>query len=224
MSERRKALLALVLISPTPAVGMVIAYFLVPGPIGTAAYTVSKAVLYGLPLVWLLWVDGGRLSASPMRRGGLGVGLGSGLLIAAAMVTVWWLAGPVDGAAVREALAPMSLDDPGRFLAVAVWMSFFNALLEEYAFRWFVHSRLRALLPAAPAVFVAALVFTAHHVVLLKAFFDWPLVAAGTAGVLLGGLIWSAMYERYGSLWPGWVSHVIADLAIFYIGYREIFG
>lgn len=224
MNERLKSLLALLLVAPAPSVGVAMAYFVFPGDVGAAAYTVSKVVLYGFPLVWLLWIERGRLSASPMRRGGLGVGLATGLLIAGLILGAWWMAGPLDGAAMRKALAPLGFNDPLKFLALAAWMSLANALLEEYAFRWFVFSRVRALLPTVPAVAVAGVIFTAHHVLVLKAFFVWPIVAVCSAGVLVGGLTWSALYARYRSIWPCWISHLCADVAIFAIGYVEIFG
>jgi hypothetical protein len=46
----------------------------------------------------------------------------------------------------------------------------------------------------------------------------------GSCGVFLGGAAWSWLYLRYRSIWPGYVSHAIADAAIFIIGYRLIFG
>jgi len=46
----------------------------------------------------------------------------------------------------------------------------------------------------------------------------------GSVGVFLGGAIWSWLYLRYRSVWPCYLSHAIADAAIFIIGYRLIFG
>ncbi len=224
MSDRTRSLLALLLVAPAPTVGVFMAYYAAPGDVGAAAYTVSKAILYGFPLVWLLWIERSRLSRSPMRRGGAVAGLVSGLIIAGLILGAWQLAGPLDGAAMRKALAPLGFNDPLKFLGLAAWMSLANALLEEYAFRWFVFSRVRALLPAIPAVAATGLIFTAHHVLVLKAFFDWPIVWVSSAGVLVGGLTWSALYARYGSIWPAWISHLCADVAIFTIGYVEIFG
>ena len=67
-------------------------------------------------------------------------------------------------------------------------------------------------------------VFTAHHVIVLVAQFDWPIALLGSLGVFIGGATWSWLYLRYRSIWPGYVSHAIADAAIFIIGYRLIFG
>ena len=36
--------------------------------------------------------------------------------------------------------------------------------------------------------------------------------------------VWSVCYLRYRSIWPGWVSHVAADVAGLAIGWRVLFG
>ena len=43
-------------------------------------------------------------------------------------------------------------------------------------------------------------------------------------GVMIGGLVWSWMYMRYRSIWPGWVSHAIVDVAVFGVGAWVLFG
>jgi membrane protease YdiL (CAAX protease family) len=46
----------------------------------------------------------------------------------------------------------------------------------------------------------------------------------GSLGVFIGGAVWSWLYLRYRSVWPCYLSHALADAAIFIIGYRLIFG
>ena len=70
----------------------------------------------------------------------------------------------------------------------------------------------------------AALAFTAHHVIVLAAQFNWPISVLGSVGVFIGGAAWNWLYLRYRSIWPGYVSHALVDAAIFIIGYRLIFG
>ncbi len=45
----------------------------------------------------------------------------------------------------------------------------------------------------------------------------------GSTGCFLGGVIWSGLYLRYRSIWPGYLSHVLADVAIYIIGWHLIF-
>jgi membrane protease YdiL (CAAX protease family) len=74
------------------------------------------------------------------------------------------------------------------------------------------------------AVILAGIIFTVHHVIVLKAYFHWDITLLASAGILIGGCAWSALYLRYRSIWPGYVSHVIVDVAVFAIGWDLIFG
>jgi membrane protease YdiL (CAAX protease family) len=74
------------------------------------------------------------------------------------------------------------------------------------------------------AVILAGIIFTVHHVIVLKAYFEWDITLLASAGILIGGCAWSALYLRYRSIWPGYVSHVIVDVAVFAIGCDLIFG
>jgi membrane protease YdiL (CAAX protease family) len=73
------------------------------------------------------------------------------------------------------------------------------------------------------AIVIAALLFTAHHVIALSAWVGPPLVVLGSVGVFLGALIWSAIYARERSIWPCYFSHILADLAILLIAYDLLF-
>jgi uncharacterized protein len=100
-----------------------------------------------------------------------------------------------------------------------------NAVLEEYVWRWFVFRKCEALVRISwLAVLLSAALFTVHHVLALAAQFDWMITLAASAGVFLGGAVWSWCYLRYRSIWPGFVSHVIVDIAIFAIGWRLLFA
>ncbi len=73
------------------------------------------------------------------------------------------------------------------------------------------------------AVVLAAFCFTLHHASALKLYFDWRITLLGSAGVFAGGVLWSGLYLRYRSIWPGFVSHILVDLAMFAVGWHLIF-
>ena len=77
-----------------------------------------------------------------------------------------------DPSVVIAAIAENGLDSKAKYLALCSYLCLVNAALEEYVFRWFIYSRFRLLMRAGPAVAMAGLAFTAHHVVVLRAFFD----------------------------------------------------
>ena len=61
--------------------------------------------------------------------------------------------------------------------------------------------------------------FGLHHIFALAPLFPWPLAAAFTVGTMLAGAVWSLMRIRGLSLWDCYVSHILADLAIMWIGW-----
>jgi membrane protease YdiL (CAAX protease family) len=225
--SRRRALLALLLIAPVPSIAVLMAVFVAPGPVGRAFWATGKVVLYGLPLVWLLFVERRRPSLSPMRKGGLRTGFLLGLLISMVIVGVWLALGSgwIDRARIREVAETNGFASLPVFLGFGAWIVFGNSLLEEYAFRWFIFTRCRALMPALVAVAASAGIFTVHHVLLLVGYgIAAPIVMLASAGVFLGGLLWSWCYHRYESIWPGYLSHAIVDVAVLAIGWRLISG
>jgi hypothetical protein len=58
--------------------------------------------------------------------------------------------------------------------------------------------------------------------VVTKAYLPWATVLVVNCGVFTGGLIWSGLFARYRSIWPGYISHILADTAIFVIGFTML--
>ena len=65
-----------------------------------------------------------------------------------------------------------------------------------------------------------------HHILLLAAYFGWfsPATWIFSAAVAVGGAYWAWLYQRSGSLWGPWLSHLVIDAAIFIVGYDLVFG
>ena len=226
MSDRKSAALALLLLLPAPTIGVVVAQRILPGAAGQTIYLVLKVYLITFPLVWWRLKDRQSWSHSPMRRGGLGVGLVTGLGIFSAIVAVYMVLGPsiIDPEKLHEMAARNGLDEKGRYLALVVGLTLVNSLLEEYVWRWFVFIKCEVLLGRGWAVVATAVGFTVHHVFALEAQFGWQVTVLGSAGVFVGSLCWSWLYFRYRSIWPSYASHILADLAIFGVGWRLLFS
>jgi membrane protease YdiL (CAAX protease family) len=259
-SSRRSSLLALLLIAPAPSIGAYMMFWSYRGEtLGSVAYTLGKVILYGLPVVWLLFVDRQRLSLSRPERGGFGIGIALGFLISACIFATYSLFAKarIDASVIQRVVDENGLGVAWKYIAACIWLATVNALLEEYVFRWFIYTRCEAMMaapslsargagggssdlstdgahphPSPPplrgggkwlAVILAGLIFTAHHVIVLKAYFEWDITLLASAGIFMGGCAWSALYLRYRSIWPGYVSHVIVDVAVFVIGWDLIF-
>ncbi|MGE3164015.1 MAG: lysostaphin resistance A-like protein [Planctomycetota bacterium] len=223
--DRQRAWLALALLVPAPSLGALFLLWIWPGALGSAIWGVSKVWLLAFPLLWWRFVDKQRWSASPVRNGGLRVGAASGVVIAGAIAVTYIGFGEalVDPARLRTMASKNGLDQPATYLGLAVYLSFVNSLAEEYVWRWFVFTKCEKIMPRGAAVVAAGVFFMIHHTIALAAQFGWEITILGSVGTLIGGVAWSFLYLRYRSVWPGYVSHVLADLAVFAVGW-DILG
>ena len=219
--------MALALLVPAQSIATTIFFWATNAPTGRIIFGACKLWMVLLPVLWLKFIDREPLSWSPPRLGGFRTGAVLGLLIAAVIFAAYGIAfhfGVIHREKIVERAARTGLNHAGAYIGGAIWWITANSLMEEYVWRWFVFRKFEVLLGGKPAVLAAALAFAAHHVIVLAAQFDWPIVLLGSAGVFIGGTVWSWLYLRYRSIWPGYVSHAIADAAIFMIGYWLIFG
>lgn len=245
----KPALLALMLIAPIQLIGTTAAMVWFPdSTVAKVGFGVAKVMLMLAPLVWLYkiekvkpripkWHGNPESGFRGFRGSGMLAAHATGLLIFAVIAGVYYGFAKdwIDISAMRERIAAMGLDNLWLYLAGALYWCTINSLLEEYFWRWFIFARLRDVLPVSKsdrsfsavnllAVIVCGLLFTAHHVVALKVYFDWKTTILASAGVFIGGVTWSLLYLRYKNIYAGYVSHVYADLIIFFIGWQLIFG
>ena len=190
---RRNAAWALLLVVPAPSIGAAVSLIFVPGTVGAVVYAACKVWLYGLPLFWLFLVDRRPLSRSPMKQGGMGVGILLGVLIAAFILGVFAIRGigPSEAEQVRRLADNAGFASMPRFLLLAGYLISVNPLLEEYVFRWFIFRKWETLLGPHrgwTAVLLSAACFTLHHVIVLRAQFGWGLTLGAGLGVFVGGV------------------------------------
>ena len=226
VTNRRRALIALLLVVPIPSLGVIMAMVVAPGPVGKTVFTAAKIWLLVFPAAWYLLVEKGRPSWSPPHRGGLVFGAASGAAVAGIIVVGAWLVGVqhMDLAPLRTEVQEMGLNTALPYLASAAGWTFVNSLMEEYVYRWFIFRQCEALMKGPAAVFASAAIFTAHHVIAVSQYLDPLLALLASAGIFAGGVIWSWLYMRYRSIWPCWISHVLADMAVFGVGWYLLFG
>jgi membrane protease YdiL (CAAX protease family) len=222
----RASLLALLLLVPIPSLGTAMAMIARPGPVGQAVFATCKVWLVVFPVAWYLLVDRGRPSLSPPRQGGLGVGAALGAAVGAIIAVAYIFIGIplIDPEPLRAALGEIGLADPRVYLGGAAYWILVNSVLEEYVYRWFIFTRCEHLAGGSVAVVASALAFTAHHVIALQVYLSLTFTAIASLGVFVGGAVWAWCYLRYRSIWPGWISHIVADIAIFAIGWHMVFA
>lgn len=206
-----------------PSLGALGALYFWPGTVGSVIYAGCKCVLYGIPCVVALYRVTWRDVLDGFRRGIAGLSFavmgGSAVALVAAAALFFKLPETIDVTHLLRTAQNSGLDSEMKYWGFAMWLSIGNSGLEELVFRWFVDSQLRQLrLSHTLVLLLSATIFTAHHVVVLGAFFNWPVVLLGSVAVFVGGLLWSWSLVRWRSLLPGWCMHGIVDIVIFWIG------
>ena len=214
------ALAALALTTPVPTLGVVLGLILFPGPLGRTLFAIGKLWLLVIPILWWLQVEKG---GWPLRRPSarsLLVGLASGVVIALTIGTAYAALGSqIEASPLSEVTTSLGLGSARAYLAGAAYWIIVNSLLEEYLYRWFMLRQCTRVLPVWAAVLASAAVFTLHHTVALQVYLPVGFTVLASLGVFLGGCIWAVLYQRYQSVWPGWVSHILADIAVFAVGW-----
>lgn len=231
LNQTQKALLALVLILPASSIGVYSSLYLSPIhdvltheiEIGKGIWTIAKIWLYSLPVCWLLFVDKGKLSWSPTSGRGVIAGFLSTIPVVAVLLGVFFLMGTVlIKTDATEQIGQLGLASPVNFIIFATAMSLGNSMMEEYVWRWFVFSKFKVLVGVWPAIVLSAIFFTGHHVIIAWKLGTLQFVILASVGLFVGGIIWGWLYNKYNSIWPGWICHVAADATIMWITWQII--
>lgn len=109
---------------------------------------------------------------------------------------------------------------PWVFLGVTTYIVVINAFLEEWYFRGFAYLRLRHRLPKPWALIFSAFLFSAYHLALMAGLFPLPYYVTFVIGLAGVGAFFNAIDDRFDSLWPSFVIHASANLAMNLIAMR----
>ena len=192
-------------------------------------YVLVKIFTLVWPVVATVWILGRRLPRVDWRAPRHRRALVAGALFGGAVVVAVFalLRTPVGDQIVafapqiRAKVAQLGVLE--HYAAFALFLSFAHSALEEYYWRWFVFGRLREVVSQRLALPIAALAFASHHAVVVGQYVSLPWAILGTAAVAFAGGVWCWMYERQRTLTGAWISHVLADLVVLWVGYRMLF-
>ncbi|UCG32857.1 MAG: CPBP family intramembrane metalloprotease [Phycisphaerales bacterium] len=223
MQSKRNDIIALLLSMCVPSLAA-LAYFVFLGesPAARVVYAVSRAFLIAFPVTWFLLVERGRVRWPTWNTRAAALGAAFALLVGAAAWTLYqyWLNEALDFTDVKRKAAALHVRE--HYVLFAAFLSLANSAVEEYYWRWFVFGRCRRHLALAGAAILSGLAFAAHHCIVLVVMFGSVAGAGLTLGVAIGGVFWAWLYDRYGSLYASWISHLLVDVAVMSIGYRML--
>ena len=222
-----RSVISLLLLVPAPSIGVLFGMILMPGsPVGQGVFFLSKIWILLLPAGWFFLVERERMPRGKTEAGGFRTGLITGLAISAFVVGMYLLLGRrlIDFSVVHAMAERIGLASPTHYLAGALYWVSVNSILEEYVWRWFVVRQCAEAMPYRLAILVSAMCFTLHHILAMQVFFSWTVTILAGMFIAFGGALWSWMFLRYKTIWPGWLSHALVDIAVFGVGYVLIFG
>lgn len=193
-----------------------------------SAYVVGKIVQFTFPLLFMVLIERRWPTVTRSRWNGLAIGLAFGLLVAVVMLGIYFAV--LRGSSIlaqtperlRDKLNQVNMATPLRYVVLAAFVVAIHSLLEEYYWRWFVFGQLRRMTTLAPAIVLSSLAFMAHHVVVLYVYLPgkfWSAAFPFSLAIAVGGAVWAWLYQRSGSIWAPWLSHLLIDAGIFAIGW-----
>ncbi|TAF38631.1 MAG: CPBP family intramembrane metalloprotease [Oscillatoriales cyanobacterium] len=208
IGDRKTALLALTLLVPAASIGIIAGLYIAPGSWGQTVSALCQLWLLLLPIAWCVLVDRQKLHLSLPKHRELRAGAIWGIVMFAVIVGIYSLFGQhwIDPVAAKEKARQLGTNSQNIYLIVEAYFVLVNSLIEEFTWRWFV------------------LFFTLHHIFVIAAYSDWRAVILGSFAVFTAGIIWSHCYLTYRSLWPSYISHAIADLALAIIAWQILFN
>lgn len=232
MKRADLAIIALAIVLPTLVTWLYFEAFADQPLLAKAAFGIGKTIQFALPLSWVLLIQRQPVRWSRPRCDGMLPGLVFGAAVGAAMLVLYYFVlgprgfftGP--SAAVHQKVTEFGISTVTSFALMGLFYSLVHSLLEEYYWRWFVFGQLQKQIPLWPAIVISSIAFTFHHVLVLARYFGWdsPATWLFVAGIAIGGAAWAWIYDRSKSLYGPWLSHLIVDAAIFWIGYDLVRG
>ena len=115
-----------------------------------------------------------------------------------------------------------SLDEIGvtkqNFLFIAIYIALCNSFLEEFIFRGFGFIGLSEKLGANRACIFSAICFALYHVTMMIGWYSVWLTALIIFALFVGGVILNILDTKCKTVYPSWIVHVFANLAINTVG------
>ncbi len=124
-----------------------------------------------------------------------------------------------DFSALTSSLTSTTGVNKQNFIFVALYISFANSLLEEFFFRGFAFLTLKSVSKRGIAYVVSSVFFAVYHIAMMIGWFAWPVVLLAMLGLILGGIIFDFIDEKYNNIYLSWLIHMFANFATNTIGF-----
>lgn len=104
------------------------------------------------------------------------------------------------------------------FIFVAIYISLCNSFLEEFFFRGLAFLGLAKFTSRKKAYYFSSIMFALYHIAIMNGWFSFWLFMLALSGLFIGGIIFNYLDEENGTIYPSWMVHMFANLAINTVG------
>ena len=225
-ASKIKARQALLLLVPAASIGVAMTTYISPGTIGKFCFTLTKIWLVVFPILWRLAIEKKAIRLPKITTKEINYGIVLGLIMSAIIFAAYWFFGRryLDIEQVRASAIEVGITQANVYFLGVMYWSFINSFIEECVWRGFVYRHCRILYPQLIAIITSAIFFTLHHIIALFFYLQNPWLAITSSfGVFAAGVIWSACYQKSG-FYACYISHILADLAIGWVGWHLLFA
>jgi len=226
MQKGHLSIFALFVVSIMPTISILFSFSWSGSELQSQIFFIfTKLWIILIPVYWIYRIEESRISLGEINSKGMYKSIVSGLLIFLAVGIIFLIFGDtLDVDLMKQEIGATGLlKPPIFFLGIFYWITI-NSLVEEFVFRQFIGDRiLESTGRESVTILLSAAIFTLHHTVLLSYYFEpWQNVIS-SLGIFIAGAIWSLLWLRFRSLYVCWISHAIADVAVFGIAYLILF-
>jgi len=226
MQKGHLSIFALFLVSIMPTISVLFSFSWSESELQSQIFFIfAKLWIIMIPIYWIYRIEESRVSLGAINSKGMYQSIVSGILIFLAVGIIFLIFGDtLDVDLMKQEIGGTGLLNPHIFLLGVFYWITVNSLVEEFVFRQFIGDRILEFTGReSVTVLLSAAIFTLHHTVLLGYYFEpWQNVIS-SIGIFIAGAIWSLLWLRHRSLFVCWISHAIADVAVFGIAYVILF-
>ena len=226
MELRHKSLLGLILVSLMPTFSIFFTYSISSSESQSQMFFLfAKIWIIAIPIYWIYKIENQSFVLGNFDRESKTESLISGIIMFVIILGMYAIFhSTLDVELMRQEIGSTGLLDLRLYIVGMIFWISINSLIEELVFRQFIGDRLLELTGKKNlTVLLSALIFTSHHTVVLSYYFSSLQNAVASLGILLAGATWSILWLRHRSLMVCWISHAIADIAVFGLGYLILF-
>lgn len=148
------------------------------------------------------------------------IGLICGILFAAILIGGYYLLKAyIDLKPISSELEGRLKITPVNFIYAALYISFINSFLEEFFFRGFIFLNLYEEDYKILSYVFSSILFAIYHIAIFKNWFSPVIFAMSLVGLTIVALFFNLMDRKSKSIFSSWISHMLANCAIMFIGF-----